>query len=119
MQPEKLLEDPGESSETVARRVRKARDRQMRRYHGRPWRDNASIPPGDLTEVVALDDISRGFFTEAVRKLGLSSRAAHGVLRVSRTLADLAERNDVILDDVLEALQHRRYGDRDLFWAKL
>jgi magnesium chelatase family protein len=117
--PEHLLEAPGESSSEVRRRVERARGLQSLRYSECFWRHNAEIPPGEIDRYVRLDSSSSLYFTEAVRKLGLSSRAAHGVLRVARTLADMDGRDDVTTRDVLEALQHRRYGDKDLFWSTL
>jgi len=117
--PEKLLETAGEDSRTVRQRVEAARKNQQERYAGRLWCFNAEIPPGEINRQVALDNASTKYFLKAIGKLGLSSRAAHGVLRVSRTLADLAGRAKVEIDDVLEALQHRRYGDRDVFWTTL
>ncbi|OQX28622.1 MAG: hypothetical protein B0D92_07975 [Spirochaeta sp. LUC14_002_19_P3] len=117
--PQALLEPPGEDSRTVRERVNLARDMQLRRYHNCLWSINADIPPGELRKVVKLDDTSAIYFTEAVRKLGLSSRAAHGVLRVARSIADLSGRSDVDTDDILEAVQHRRLGDRDLYWTTL
>lgn len=117
--PEKLLEPAGEDSKTVRLRVVAARVSQKERYADSSWSFNAEIPPGEINHHVTLDEASTKYFLEAIRKLGLSSRAAHGVLRVSRTLADLDGRAKVEISDVLEALQHRRYGDRDIFWATL
>ena len=117
--PECLLEPPGEGSESVRCRVRRARERQSRRYSGLRWNWNADIPPGELSRHAALNDSAAVYFSRSVSKLGLSSRAAHGVLRVARTLADMAGRDRISPDDVLEAVQHRRFGDRDLFWTTL
>jgi len=117
--PESLLGTSGESSETVRSRVEQARDLQRRRYGGRSWCCNADIPAGALQEFVPLDRSSAADFALAARKLGFSSRAAHGVLRVARTLADIDGCPDVDGDHILEAVQHRRYGDGDLFWSSL
>ncbi len=117
--PEELLEKPGEDSNTVRKRVEEARDRQYQRYSGSIWNCNSEIPPGEIDRYVHLDVASSIYFKEAVRKLGLSSRAAHGVLKVGRTLADLESRDSVMAKDILEALQHRRFGDRDLFWTTI
>lgn len=117
--PGELLEAPGEDSRTVRKRVEEARDRQYQRYAGSTWKCNSEIPPGDIDRFVKLDMVSSVYFKEAVRKLGLSCRAAHGVLKVGRTLADLGSRDHVVIEDILEALQHRRFGDRDLFWTTL
>jgi len=117
--PEVLLNASGEDTATVRGRVEAARAIQNARYAACAWQCNAEIPPGELNRYVALDTDSPSYFTEAVRKLGLSSRAAHGVLRVGRTLADMAGRENVNAQDLLEALQHRRYGDRDMYWRTL
>ncbi len=117
--PEKLLEAPGECSSVVAERVLRARQKQAERFRERSWKVNVCIPPGEVNSIVPLQRSLSQYFAQAVRKLGLSSRAAHGVIRVARTLADLADRDNVAEDDILEALQHRRFGDRDLFWIKL
>jgi magnesium chelatase family protein len=117
--PVELLEEPGEDSGTVRERVTAARDRQHFRYKSCGWSCNSEVPPGDIQHYAVLDETTLCYFTEAVQKLGLSSRAAHGVMKVGRTLADLGERDEIKIQDILEALQHRRYGDRDLFWTTL
>ncbi len=117
--PQTLLDPPGEDSQTVRARVEGARSRQYHRYRNCRWRINADIPPGEFKKFVQLDESTSLFFTEAVRKLGFSSRAAHGVLRIARTMADLEGRQDVNTEDILEAVQHRRFGNRDLFWTTI
>jgi len=119
VEPEILLETGGEDTETVRGRVEDARDIQHERFQDCSWNCNAQIPSGEIQRYIVIDEISNNHLKKAVNKLGLSSRAIHGVLKVSRTLADLAGRNRVIARDVLEALQHRRFGDRDIFWRKL
>ncbi|MCL2609690.1 MAG: ATP-binding protein, partial [Treponema sp.] len=47
----------------------------------------------------------------AIANLGLSGRAYHGILRVSRTVADLEGRETLDTEQVLEAVHHRRYGE--------
>jgi magnesium chelatase family protein len=47
----------------------------------------------------------------AVAKLALSGRAYHGILRVARTIADLEGRDNIAMDHILEAVEHRRRGD--------
>ncbi|MDT8296710.1 MAG: YifB family Mg chelatase-like AAA ATPase [Spirochaetaceae bacterium] len=114
-----LLGPPGESSREVRKRVERARKAQYRRFEGRNIRLNAEIPAGEINRYVHLDHESAKYFTEAVRQFGLSSRASHGVLRVSRTLADISGRHNIVSDDILEALHHRRFGDKDIFWTTL
>lgn len=119
VEPQTLLEAPGESSKEVRIRVERCRELQAHRYKDCSWRLNSEIPPGEIQNIVRLDGDSSMYFTEAVRKIGLSSRAAHAVLRVARTLADMANREHVLPEDILEAVQHRRFGDRDLYWTTL
>jgi len=119
IEAEELLSAPGESTEMVRARVEEAREVQKHRFRDCPWTCNAEIPPGEISRFITIDDDSAAYLKKSVRKLGLSSRAAHGVLKVSRTLADLAGRDKVTVEDVLEAIQHRRYGDRDIYWRKL
>jgi magnesium chelatase family protein len=117
--PDVLLKAKEEDSETVRARVQRAREKQKLRYRDSSWYCNAGIPPGDIHSYVKLDNESGDYFRQGVVKLGLSSRSAHGVLKVARTLADMADREDVRLSDILEALFYRRYGDRDLNWRKI
>jgi magnesium chelatase family protein len=50
-------------------------------------------------------------------QLDLSSRAYHAILKLARTIADLEESGPIRREHLLEAIQHRRYGDADLFWS--
>jgi len=119
VKPEDLLEPAGEDSFTVRARVEDSRERQFKRYRESFWNINADIPPGEIQRFIVLDEASSSYLKKAVVQLGLSSRAAHGVLKVARTLADMASRDEVSEKDVLESIQHRRYGDRDIFWRTL
>lgn len=51
----------------------------------------------------------------AVRKLSLSSRSCHSILKVASTIADLAGAEHIGENHLLEAVQHRRYGEQDYF----
>ena len=117
--PELLVAAAEERSADVRNRVDAARKRQENRYSAAPWSENAEIPPGELARFAPLEGSAARVFADAVKKLGLSSRAAHSVIRVARTLADMAERETVTDDDVLEAVQHRRFGGRDIHWTTI
>lgn len=114
-----LLSEPGESSRIVRDRVADARERQARRFKVDSSSDNAHIAPGRISRFVRMDGDTETLYVDAARKLGLSSRACHGVLKVALTISDLAGRDRVEEEHLLEALQHRRYGDRDVFWLDL
>ena len=52
-----------------------------------------------------------------MRKKSLSSRACHSVLKLARTIADLAGRERLVQADVMEALQHRRHDENEPIWS--
>jgi magnesium chelatase family protein len=58
-----------------------------------------------------MDQRARNAFHNAIARLGLSGRAYHGILRVARTIADLDGKDTIGTDHILEAVQHRRYGE--------
>ena len=60
-----------------------------------------------------LDDTGESVLRQAMTELGLSARAHDKVLRISRTIADLADRDPIVSEDVLEAIHYRRL-DRQL-----
>jgi magnesium chelatase family protein len=113
---EAMLEDRPEPSSAIAERVRRAISIQRVRYKAKPYKRNGLIPPGDVPRYCSLTDEARGMFTKAVSKLSLSSRAAHSILTIARTIADLDGKSSIGTFHVLEAVQHRRYGDGDYFW---
>jgi magnesium chelatase family protein len=96
-----------ENSATVAQRVAAARARQTARYKETGITTNAEVD-GDLLTIVARpDSAGQALLTEAADRLKLSARGYHRVLRVARTLADLAGRETVSRMDIAEALAYR------------
>lgn len=80
---------PGEKSSTIKRRVINARSIQFRRSQGGYPLLNSLLTGPQLQELVPLGKEHRSLMAEAVRRLGLTARGYHRVLRVARTLADL------------------------------
>jgi magnesium chelatase family protein len=58
-----------------------------------------------------MSEQAHGAFQKALAHLGLSGRAYHGILRVARTIADLDGKEVIDTVHILEAVQHRRYGE--------
>jgi magnesium chelatase family protein len=106
------LDGPGEGAESawVRKRVEAARRRQARRLVGYGIGTNAEIPVGALEGAVAATPEARALMAEAVDRLALSARAAHRVLRVARTVADLAGEQRVGASAVAEAVGFREEG---------
>lgn len=96
-----------EPSSAVRARVEQARCIQVERYAGTEFRTNADMGPGEVQKFVELDSAGEQLMSAAVRQLGLSARAYHRVLKLSRTIADLAASASVRANHVAEALQYR------------
>jgi magnesium chelatase family protein len=77
---------------------------------------NCDLGPTQLLDYCRLEEGSVGFLNKAVRSLGLSTRAAHSVLKISRTIADLEQSPHIKSDHIMEAVQYRRYGESDYYW---
>ncbi len=107
----------GQSSFQMKCRVERAVAIQRRRYRGLSFSRNARIPPGLVERYVPLDNAGRSMLTDSLARLCLSSRAYHSILKIARSIADLSESERVSAEHVLEASQHRRYGDDDVFWS--
>ncbi|MCP5208217.1 MAG: YifB family Mg chelatase-like AAA ATPase [Hahellaceae bacterium] len=100
--------DAEESTEVIRSRVARARLAQMRR-----GKVNAELTPTDLQEVAEIDGQAMQFLEQAVSRLNLSARAIHRIMRVGRTIADLAGETAVSRNHIAEAIGYRKY-DRSL-----
>ncbi len=108
-----VLPPPAEGSAHVRARVVAARSVQSARYDGQGVRSNAEVD-GDLLAAVATpDDPGRKLLAQAAEAMRLSARGYTRILRVARTIADLAGSESVTRIHVAEALSYRRQAPRN------
>ncbi|HTI71514.1 MAG TPA: YifB family Mg chelatase-like AAA ATPase [Candidatus Limnocylindria bacterium] len=105
---------PGEPTAKIRERVVVARQRQLDRFKGRKVGCNARMGTRELKEFVELDENTLTMLRHAMADMNLSARAYDRILKVSRTIADLAGRDNVNHEDVFEAVQYRTL-DRQLW----
>jgi magnesium chelatase family protein len=98
----------GEASAPVAARVARARAVQADRYDGKGIRLNAEADGRLLEEVAALEPEAQALLTQAAERLRLSARGYNRILRLARTIADLAGEGPIRRPHVAEAAGYRR-----------
>lgn len=106
--PEELsgpLDPNAETSARIRARVERARNRQLLRA-GKP---NHALTSREIDQHCVLDPAGRGLMEQAMTRLGLSARAFHRVLKVARSIADLAGEEAIQVRHLSEAIGYRRF----------
>ena len=97
-----------ESSATIRERVNAARQVQLRRYEGVKLTCNAHISSKQLDRYCALSPDCEQLMRDAFSRLTMTARSYDRTLRVARTIADLANAEEIATNHLAEALQYRR-----------
>jgi len=97
----------GQSSFDISRRVIKARDIQENRFHKSKIHTNAMMNTRQIRKFCQVDEKSNSLLEMAMEKFGLSARALSRILKISRTIADLAGSQNIEQIHIAEAIQYR------------
>ncbi len=103
-QDDLLNKSDGETSAALQARVETARQRQLARQD----KSNALLSVAEIDELCAPDAQGAALLQQAISRLNLSARAYHRVLKVARTIADLAGSGNILASHIAEAVQYRR-----------
>ncbi|MDY7039442.1 MAG: YifB family Mg chelatase-like AAA ATPase [Chloroflexota bacterium] len=105
---DKLSSDrPGEPSARIRARVEKARERQRRRFAETRLACNADMGPAEVRQFCAVDEAGKSLLRAAMQQLQMSARAYHRILKLARTIADLAGSEGIETTHLAEAIQYR------------
>jgi magnesium chelatase family protein len=96
-----------ENSATIRQRVQAARERQLQRFSATRLTCNAEMGPSEVRDFCNVEPSAEKLLKAAMQQLHLSARAFHRVLKLARTIADLAEADVIASNHVAEAIQHR------------
>ena len=96
-----------EKSETIRHRVQAARTRQLERFKGTATTCNTEMGPTEVRDYCQTDPSGEKLLKAAMQQLHLSARAYHRVLKLARTIADLAESETILANHIAEAIQYR------------
>ena len=107
--PDELLNTPaGEKSAVIRERVIAARNIQRQRFAGRSATCNATMSSRDIQDFCKLSPQSEQILRNAITALMLSPRSYHRILKVARTIADLRNKTDIGIEDIMEALSYKK-----------
>jgi magnesium chelatase family protein len=97
----------GEKSEAIRARIERARARQRQRFAGTHLQVNADMGPAEVRQYCSLNEAGKHLLRSAMQQMQLSARAYHRILKLARTIADLAESDTIETPHLAEAIQYR------------
>ncbi len=105
---EKLSSDRmGEPSAKIRERVEQARERQRARFTGTSLQCNGDMGPGEVRKFCVIDDAGKSLLRAVMQQMQMSARAYHRILKLARTIADLAASEKIETAHIAEAIQYR------------
>lgn len=106
----------GENSSDIRKRVMSARERQKERFAGTNIQFNADMGAGDVEKYCRLGVGELRYMEKMFNNMQLSARAYHRILKVARTIADLADSSEIKEMHLSEAVCYRRMDQK--YWQK-
>ena len=110
-----VTKQQNESSEKIRERVIKTHNIQIERYKEEKFNYNSQIPSDKIEKYCHLTEDLRIYMEEIYEQKMLTARTYHKILRVARTIADMAEKPQIELNDLKEAVSYRSANDK--FWG--
>ena len=113
LEDEELLNMENKNAETsteIRKRVINARKIQLERYKNDGILTNSELTPKLIKKYCKIDDSTKQFLKQAINKFGLSARSYDRLLKISRTIADLENKENIEVSHIAQALQLRSFG---------
>ena len=108
-------EEVGESSQEIQKRVLACHEIQCERFQKEDFSHNSAIPSARLAEFCSLDKKEETYMESIYKKMNLTARTYHKILRVARTIADLEQAKQISLSHLNEAICYRNIDEK--FWG--
>lgn len=113
LKPEELVNAPsGKTSKEIRKSVELARNRQKERFKGLNIRFNSQMTGYEIEKFCNLSKDAKTLLSSVINKMGLSARAYNKILKISRTIADIENKDNIHIEHIAEAIQYRFFDNR-------